>query len=122
MRFEARELPAYSEPVRAAELREGEHYFVVRFLDTEMLIPALEVVVFIGRDLAPSSQGALYFQDAASYRHGARWGKRNPPGVDPDFLETPEEVGRGVPVYTYDNALDILLGCALRRRGIFGTL
>jgi hypothetical protein len=39
MRFEARELKSYAEPVTASQLREGEIYFSVQFADESMLIP-----------------------------------------------------------------------------------
>src|SRR5258708_29857054 len=74
MRFEARELKPYSEPVRVEELQEGRVYFAVNFLDTAMLIPTMEPVVFIGRNLEPGDVERFYFQDADSYRQGIRYG------------------------------------------------
>jgi hypothetical protein len=52
MRFESRELKPYAEPVVAAELKEGSVYFAVTFADEDTLIPTMETVVFVGRDLA----------------------------------------------------------------------
>jgi len=41
VRFEARELEPYAEPVSADELAEGEVYFSVRYVDEEMAVPGL---------------------------------------------------------------------------------
>jgi hypothetical protein len=63
MRFEARELKPYAEPVSPEELKIGETYFAVLFLDDDGLVPTLEPKIFIGRDLEPEDDGKLYFQD-----------------------------------------------------------
>ena len=52
LRFAARKLKPYSEPVSASELQVGATYFAVGFLDEAMLIPTMEPIVFIGTDLA----------------------------------------------------------------------
>jgi hypothetical protein len=73
MRFEARELKNYSEPVVPEELRTGEKYFGVQYLDENMLVPVLEPKVFIGRNLVPEDENEFYFQDYGSYQCGIRF-------------------------------------------------
>ena len=73
MHFE-RELKPYAQPVDPAGLRERITYFMVQFIDDEMLIPVMEPVTYIGRDLEPEDLSQLYFQDAESYMAGARHG------------------------------------------------
>jgi hypothetical protein len=110
MRFEERELKPYAEPFPPEELKNGETYFAVLFLDDDGLVPTLEPLVFIGRDLDPGDEGKLYFQDYGSYRGGVRFET-----ASPDH-EAIFQTGREKGVYDYEHALDVLLVCALRRR------
>jgi hypothetical protein len=71
--FDGRELKPYAEPVSSSELSEGTVYFAVNFVDEEMLIPTMETLVFVGRNLEPDDVGEVYFQDVASYREGVRY-------------------------------------------------
>jgi len=74
MRFEARELKPYAEPVTASLLKEGNVYFSVHFADKELIIPTLEAWVFAGRKLDPNDdENHLWFQDVESYREGIRY-------------------------------------------------
>ena len=68
MYFEGRELKEYAEPVSATELREGDVYFALNYVDCDLLVPVVETVVFIGRDLEPDDVGQVYIQDVESYR------------------------------------------------------
>jgi hypothetical protein len=112
MRFEARELMPYGEPVSAAELKEGSVYFVVTFVDEEMLIPAMETVVFVGRNLEAGDVGKMYFQDVHSYRAGIRYG----PDAEDEWAEFQTASDDGVNhIFEYERALDQLLKCSLRR-------
>lgn len=110
MRFEERELKPYAEPFSPEELKTGETYFAVLFLDDDGLVPTLEPLVFIGRDLEPGDEEQLYFQDYGSYRGGVRFGTASSDG------EAVFHTGRQKDVYDYEHALDVLLVCALRRR------
>src|SRR5262245_46597246 len=110
MEFEARKLKSYAEPVPTDSLAIGEVYFNVLFLDEETLIPTMEPVVFIGKNLATGDVDSLYFQDAASYRDGIRFG---PDATDEDATFF---TGSTRAVFTYERALDLLLACSLRRR------
>jgi hypothetical protein len=68
----------------------------------------LTPLVFIGRNLFDNDTDALYFQDAASYLAGIRFGDGN----DGDF----HTVDAGTPfVYDIERALDRLLHCSLTR-------
>jgi hypothetical protein len=110
MRFEARELKPYSEPVAPEQLQVGETYFAVLFLDKPGQIPVLEPRVFIGRDLEPGDDGKFYFQDYISYARGIRIDSST--NDDEAIFET----GREKHIFEYERALDLLLACALRRR------
>jgi hypothetical protein len=110
MRFEARELKPYAEPVLPEKLNKGETYFAVLFLDDDGLVPTFEPVVFIGRDFEPGDEQKLYFQDYGSYRSGIRFETATP--NDQAVFET----GREKHVFEYEHALDVLMVCALRRR------
>jgi len=114
MRFEARDLPRYVEHVPANELRHGDVYFVVSFLDDEMLIPELKPIVFVGRNLEPGETQKLYFQDLFSYQNGVRYETARP-GDEAVFECFFEDQSSGV--CEYERALDVLLRCSLRRQG-----
>lgn len=119
MRFEAREVKPYAEFVAPAELVEGAVYFIVTFLDTEMRIPSLEPLVFIGRNLEEDSNSpAFYFQDAASFFEGGSAYKDAPVASsdEPEYAPTVYAYKDSKPpVMHYDRALDVLLYCALAR-------
>jgi hypothetical protein len=111
MRFPERELKPYAEPVSEApnQLRVGEIYFGVQFLDEGCFVPVLEPKVFIGRNLEPEDRDKLYFQDYDSYRAGIRYDTASPD--DDSVFET----GAEKHVFVYERALDVLLACSLRR-------
>jgi len=114
MRFEERELKPYAEPVSADDLREGEIYFSVIFIDDEMLVPIMEPRVFIGLKREANDEGKLYFQDIHSFKRGIRF--ESPDADDEATFET----GAGRFMFEYERALDVLLTCALRRRKALG--
>lgn len=114
MRFESRELKDYAEPVPADRLEENVVYFTVRYVDEQMLVPELEPIVFVGKNLRSDDAGLLYFQDIDSYREGSRF---NAPRKDsPGTFICVEEAD--VSVYDFEHALDLLLECSLRRRAL----
>ena len=108
MRFEERELEPYAEPVSPEELRTGETYFAVLFLDDEMRVPILEPKVFVGCDLEPGDEGQLYFQDYGSYQRGVRFDDAT--GDEEAVFET----GAEKHIFEYERSLDQLMVCALR--------
>jgi len=109
MHFAERELKPYAEPVTPDQLRVGETYFGVYFLDKDGFVPILEPKVFIGRNLEPEDKDKLYFQDFASYRSGVRYDPAS--AEDEGVFETWVEKR----VFEFERALDVLLACSLRR-------
>ena len=111
MRFE-REVKLYAEPVLPGLLKEESIYFFVHFVDDEMLIPTMEPVVFVGRNFEAGDDGRVYFQDLDSYREGTRYDTANDEN-EAKFQTGPEEdLGH---VFEYEQALDVLIACSLRR-------
>ena len=110
MRFEERELKPYSEPMSPEELKTGETYFAVLFLDDSGNVPILEPRVFIGRDLEPGDEAKFYFQDYVSYKRGTRIDTATKD--DEAIFET----GAEKHTFEYERALEVLMVCALRRR------
>ena len=111
--FEARELKPYAEPVEATQLNKGDAYFRVQFVDENLLIPVVDPLIFIGKDLEPGDSGQFYFQDAGSYVHGLRYDS----ATDRDlgvFEAYPADGMKSI--YAYERAVDVLLRCALHRR------
>lgn len=115
MNFEGRELKPYAEPVSAAELREKEVYFAVTFVDDDMLIPVMETLVFIGRNLELNDVKEAYFQDIHSYREGVPYDFEADDG-NATFYSGPEDELNHI--FTYEHALDVLMRCALNRRKV----
>ena len=116
--FETRTLKPRADYVRSDQLRNGETYFIVDYADSDLLVPEMQAVVFVGRDVELSVSGHLYFQDMHSYRDGLR--------VDDEYRnDEPVEEFRGFlhkfaevqpAVMDFENAIDELLRCYLRRR------
>jgi len=116
MRFEERELKPFATFVLTKDLKEGAIYFALQYLDDKMLLPTMRPVAFIGKNLEPGDTGRVYFQDAESYRSGYR---RDSSDSDTEalFESFPEsKTGDVGAVYEYEDALDDLMRCALRRR------
>ena len=111
MLFEGREIKDYAEPVPVDQLEPGVIYFAVDFYEDEMLTPVMEPKVYIGRDLDPEEEGC-YFQDLDSYNDGIRFASSTP---EDDVLF---EIGIENRVYDYEEALEILMACSLRRRSL----
>lgn len=118
MRFESRDLKSHAEPVSASELKEGGVYFSVNFLDQDMLVPLMEPVVFIGRNLNPEDAGQLYFQDAGSYWQGLRYESAATAEDAAFYRQSETEIKH---IFEYDHALDRLMACSLRRRKAGGA-
>ncbi|HEX9982474.1 MAG TPA: hypothetical protein VGF69_04350 [Thermoanaerobaculia bacterium] len=80
MRFEARELKKYAEPISASDLEEGAVYFALTFVDEEMLIPHVETIVYVGANLDGTDGNRVYFQDIDSFKAGTRFDMAIPEG------------------------------------------
>jgi hypothetical protein len=113
LRFESRELKPYAEPISKSDLKEGATYFFLNCEDEEMLIPVLQPVVFLGRNLEPGDQGRAYFQDLSSHKAGVRYGGKPDGEVASFFTGSEDELGH---VFQFEKALDQLLVCSLRRK------
>jgi len=124
--FEARVLKPYAQPVENEDLVCGSVYFFLTFLGSGLLLPTLEPVVFVGRNLEQGESGRVYFQDLASYENGIRYETepqeerveyvtQTPPLLDNASFYTGSENELGH-VFTFEHALDQLLACSLRRR------
>jgi hypothetical protein len=113
MRFEARNLQPFSSPVTKDELQVCNIYFMVSFLDDRMLCPELVPVVYIGADLEPEELGKVYFQDLDSHKIGVRFNDGTRDSTATFYSGSSDEMGH---VFTFENALEVLLACSLRRR------
>jgi hypothetical protein len=111
--FDRRELKPYAEPVSEKELNEGSIYFFVNYLDDAMLLPTMEPVVFIGRNLGRDDSGVVYFQDIDSHRRGVRYGSATEDEQATFYSGSQLETGH---VFKYEQGLDELIRCSLRRR------
>ncbi len=112
MRFEARELKKYAEPVRADALRVGEVYFSLQFEDEHLRIPILLPFVFIGQDLEEEDVDLFYFQDYASFASGITY-----ESADEDADAEFHVYGKNGfnHIFEYERALDGLLRCSLHK-------
>ena len=113
LRFEARNLKSYAEPISKSDLKEGEVYFALQFADEDLLIPIMHPYVFVGTDLDEGDKDLFYFQDFEFYSAGVRW----PPTSEEDRMAFhvygPTE---GKHLFDFERALDRLLVCSLRRK------
>jgi hypothetical protein len=114
VRFEARELKSYAEPVSASDLIEGEVYFTVQFADQKLLIPIIEPIVFVGINLGEGDTDVSYFQNFESYATGVRYASGTEESMTDFRVRGPGEIKH---IFTYEHALDELMKCSLRRRG-----
>ena len=116
MRFEERELKPFAEPVPVSKLMQGSVYFLVSYIDDQLLMPTVKPLVYIGENLDAGNVGHIsYFQEVPSYRQGIRRDSPSKVGVATFFTASE---GKMPPIFEYENALDELLRCALRRRKI----
>jgi hypothetical protein len=106
----------YDESVCNGELREGEIYYQVTYLDDLTLVPMLQPYVFIGRDLSEGDEQQLYFQDANSYAAGIRFENALDEGVDIGNAHIISGSPSDVHVMEFEDALKALIKCELRRR------
>jgi hypothetical protein len=115
VRFEPRELKPYAEPVSPSELREGEVYFTVQFADEKLLFPIVEPLFFVGRNLSDGDTDLLYFQHFESYSAGVCYNSVSEENLPEFHVRGPEELKH---IFEYERALNELMGCSLRRRGL----
>lgn len=121
MIFESRELKSWAEFVPINKLEVGAVYFHLLYLDDDMLIPQMEPVVFIGRNLESGDADRAYFQDVDSYREGIRYSAltdETPPHTEHEvlFQSFQEKSGEVMAIYEFESALECLMRCSLMRR------
>lgn len=112
IRVPARTLTPYAEPISTGDLKQGIPYFFVTYADEEMLVPTLQPVVFVGRNLMKDDINSVYFQDFDSYSEGIRYETKKDVGNLIIYTGSGSEVGH---IFQYDQALDELTRCAIRR-------
>src|SRR5215470_3449849 len=127
MRFEDRELESGAESISytGCELQKGGLYFAINyFANRDLTVPLIETLVFLGRNLMDGDTAKIYFQDVMSYFCGRRF---EGGGVEePDDGTEYEEAGRIYSsqedaahyIFDYEHALDELIKCSFRRRGV----
>jgi hypothetical protein len=108
MRFEARDLRSNIEPVKPADLVENQVYFAVSYVDDERLIPVLEPYIFQSRDPSGRNSTKLYFKSLDPVRRR----------VHRDQDDRLVELGIRLRVFEYEEALEELMLCSLRREGL----
>jgi hypothetical protein len=113
MRSEREAYDTAAHPVSASDLREGTIYFFLNYVDDELLIPTMETVVFIGKNLEAGDSGRVYFQDISSYREGVRYSTNIKSDYASYYSGSEKEVAH---VFEFEYALDELKRCAWRRR------
>jgi hypothetical protein len=112
LQFEARELRDYAEPVLATSLKEGAVYWSVQYADEDILIPLMETLVFVGKNLDGNEADLLYFQDVESYRQGVRHGSKEE-DMAKFHLRREQNLRH---IFEFEQALEELLKCSLRRK------
>lgn len=115
MRFEARELESYAEPVRVNDLRVGETYFSVQFFDEEMLTPVVTPLIYLGRDLNGQHPDYFFFEDLEAYLAGVQFEKATEE-ERPSFQIAAENGMNHI--FEFEKGLNQLLLCSLRRNKI----
>jgi hypothetical protein len=106
LKFDARQIPSYAEPVAPEALEVGHTYYAIAFIDPEMLTPIITSLVYVGRDLEEGDCGWLYFEDPDYYHSGIEQKKR---------LTTCQESNVGH-IFEFEHAFEVLMRCSLRRR------
>ena len=113
MRFDARDLKPYAEPVSSNELRVSEAYYSVNYVDDDMQTPVMETLVFIGRNLEKDEMDVLYFQDITSYQRGIRYASATADDVAVFHVVPADQANH---IFEFEKVLEQLMACSLRRR------
>ena len=117
IRFGPREFGPAAEPVTGDDLRNGVVYFALQFADPNLLVPIVEPLIFVGRNLRQNDTGSLYFHSFESYEGQVP----APTGrLGPDFQVY--HLGETNHIFEYERALDELMRCAIRRKNALDKL
>ena len=98
--------------VRASDLVKGATYFIVSYTDKDFLIPIIETLVFLGRNVRGEPNGKLYFQDAESYVHEGPYPQTT---TDQQELFTFPDHGLGS-ILELDETVEELQRCLARKQ------
>jgi hypothetical protein len=112
MRFEAREVEDYAEPVASSDLRKGESYFMLQFMDDTMLVPIMTPFVFVGTHSWESGDERYILQEYDSYAAGERFD----PGGESLVAFQLYRANEMNHIFEFEKALNVLLRCSIRRR------
>lgn len=118
LHFEERILKPYAEPLSIDELEEGGVYFTIQYSgpDRDGLFPIVETLVFVGFNLDEEDvERRVYFQDLESYQAGIRYDEATAEDKASFYAQEPRHLNH---IFKYENALNELLKCSLRRRKI----
>ncbi|UOD27742.1 hypothetical protein INH39_19815 [Massilia violaceinigra] len=101
----------YAEPIEVFELRQGDLYFMLNYFDEDLLIPELQTLVFLGREVTGENVSLLYFQDIESYTIR---------GPYPNFTDGPGDIFHCTDdqlgcIFRLDKAVSALQNCVKRR-------
>ena len=97
--------------IPASQLEVGRTYFSVAYTDKWMVMPVIDSLVFIGRDLRGKRDGTLYFQDAASHERDGPMPLR--PSGNFNVVTTEPEPPPNL--FDIDGVIDELSRCLARR-------
>jgi hypothetical protein len=110
--FDGRDLKSYAEPVSSSELQEGQIYFSINYVDDEMLVPIIETLVFIGKNLEPGDIDDAYFQDLISYKEGVTYNWESDEGAATFYSGSMNALNH---IFNYEHLINELMKCSLRR-------
>src|SRR5262245_33608769 len=113
MYFPGREIPDHAVPTKPSDFVVGQIYFIVHFLSADMLVPELLPVAYLGKGLPGFGKSKYVFQDAASFLRGTSSASCSQD--DPVVIHT-FGARETRAVFAYDDAMNVLLGCLLRRQ------
>jgi len=111
--FPATEIPSYGEPVCPDEMQAGRVYFALQYSDPDLLCPHLYPLIFLGCDLDGNRRNLRFFQDFNSYRAGVRYASHGEEDSGSFHVYGTDD---GKHIYAYEQALKLLMRCALIRR------
>ena len=117
MYIEGREIPPFAEPAFEDDLELHEVYFSVHFVDTDMLVPEIMTMVYVGKDIEKIGDKKHYFQDISSHRQGVRFDNVEiaKPPCSPVFVVSECKNGKVNNIYSFSTMLNELLKCSLRQ-------
>lgn len=114
LEFKKRFLEPFIEPVEASELQEGSIYYTIDYSDSEMMIPHVMTVVYIGKNLDEDDKDIHVFQDFNSYDFGVTMDSKVD-GINAMFIGQPGDNLNNI--FVFEKVLDELIRCSFRREG-----